>query len=77
MWVGKRESNTWKIQNRGTIYKFPKSKKGKTTYCNVEGVSWMSDDRLVVVSDAKKSSQPKACKKKEQSIHIVTLPAAY
>ncbi|MGB5965860.1 MAG: hypothetical protein WBG65_10075 [Sulfurimonadaceae bacterium] len=37
-------------------------------------VSWIDKDRLMVVSDAKKSSQPKACKKKEPSIHIVSLP---
>ena len=74
LWVGKLDINAWKVQDGGTIYTFPKSKKGKITYCNIEGVSWISKDQLVVVSDAKKKSQPKACKKKEQSIHIISLP---
>ena len=74
LWIGKLDVETWQVIGDGKVYTFPKSKKGKTTYCNIEGVSWMGDDRLVVVSDAKKSSQHKVCKKKEQSIHIVALP---
>lgn len=77
LWIGKLDVENWQVIGDGNVYTFPKSKRGKTTYCNVEGVSWMSDDRLVVVSDARKSSQPKACKKKEQSIHIVALSITY
>jgi hypothetical protein len=43
------------------------------TYCNIEGVSWIANDRLIVVSDAKKKKQPDECQEKEQSIHIVTM----
>ena len=73
LWIGKLDVEHWQIIGDGKVYTFPKSKKGKTTYCNVEGVAWISNDQLVVISDAKKNSQPKACKKKEQSIHVVSL----
>ena len=73
IWIGKLDVDTWKVVDSGKVYGFPKNKKGKTTYCNIEGVSWISKNHLVVVSDAKKKSQPNACKKKEQSIHIVSL----
>ena len=77
IWIGKLDTNAWKTIGSGKVYGFPKNKKGKTLYCNVEGISWIDKQHLVVVSDAKKKSQPKACKKKEQSIHVVSLSAPY
>ncbi|MDA3947085.1 MAG: hypothetical protein PF439_10460 [Helicobacteraceae bacterium] len=74
LWVAPLDVTTWEVVGSGKVYTFPKNKKGKMVYCNVEGVSWIDAHRLVVVSDAKKKSQPKACQKKEQSIHIVALP---
>ncbi|MGB6019328.1 MAG: hypothetical protein WBF77_07000 [Sulfurimonadaceae bacterium] len=71
IWIAKLDVVAWKTVDNGKVYSFPKSKKGDTLYCNVEGVSWINQHQLVVVSDAKKSSQPKRCKKKEQSIHIL------
>ena len=44
-------------------------------YCNMEGVTWLGNDRLVVVSDKGKSDQPGRCARKDQSIHIFKLPA--
>lgn len=73
LWIGKLDIEHWQVIGEGKVYTFAKSKKGKTIYCNIEGVAWINDNQLVVVSDAKKSSQPKACKKKEQSIHVVAL----
>jgi hypothetical protein len=46
-------------------------------YCNVEGVSWLSADTVVVVSDrAKRNGQDERCRAKDQSIHVFTIPAA-
>ncbi len=70
IWIAKLDTNAWKTVGSGKVYGFPKNKKGDTVYCNVEGVSWIDSQHLVVISDAKKKSQPKRCKKKEQSIHI-------
>ena len=58
------------VEESEAIYQFPK--KG---YCNVEGIAWLSEDMLVMVSDKKKSRQPEKCAGKDQSIHIFRLPA--
>ncbi len=76
LWVGKlrkRRNRDWRFVGDGTVYKFPKSNKNNTIYCNVEGVDWLDNDRLVVVSDSKKSDQNGRCKKRHRSIHIVEL----
>lgn len=74
LWVAPLDVTTWKVLGNGKVYTFPKNKKGATAYCNVEGVSWIDAHRLVVVSDAKKKSQPNTCQKQEQSIHLLSLP---
>ena len=71
LWIGKLDAEKWETVGSGMVYAFPKNKKGETLYCNVEGVSWIDSHNLVVVSDARKKSQPKRCKMKAQSIHIV------
>ncbi len=70
LWVGRLDPNKWQISGAGRIYVFPKSTSGEKTYCNVEGVSWIDDTTIVVVSDAKKDDDPRSCKNKEQSIHV-------
>jgi uncharacterized protein YjiK len=74
VWIGRLDIEKWQINDAGVVYHFPKDKNGKKTYCNIEGISWLTDDRFVVVSDASKKSQPDECREKEQSIHIVSLP---
>ncbi|QYZ64809.1 MAG: hypothetical protein HPY30_01660 [Gammaproteobacteria bacterium (ex Lamellibrachia satsuma)] len=63
----------WKVVDDGVVYRFPKNVNGNVIYCNIEGVSWIATDQLVTVSDAKKGYQQAQCKKKEQSIHIVSM----
>jgi hypothetical protein len=58
----------------GQSFLFPRDEKGRTLYCNLEGVTWLGDDRLAVVSDKSKANQPGRCARKDQSIHIFTLP---
>lgn len=43
-------------------------------YCNLEGVSFIDKDHIALVSDRKKSSQPKICNKKDESVHIYRWP---
>lgn len=43
-------------------------------YCNVEGVTWLDDARLIVSSDKAKSDQPYRCTAHDQSIGIFALP---
>lgn len=75
LWVGHLAPSTWDIVDDGITYVFPRNADGKIIYCTVEGVSWMSPNRIVVVSDKAKSKQGKRCRKKDQSIHIFEIPA--
>ncbi|MBA1446490.1 MAG: hypothetical protein M3H12_06555 [Chromatiales bacterium] len=73
IFVAGLDLNNWKVIDDGVVYRFPKDMNGNVLYCNIEGVSWIATDRLVTVSDAKKGYQHEQCKKKEQSIHIVSM----
>ncbi len=75
LWVGTLDPENWRIEGDGNVYAFPKGADGSVGYCNVEGVSWIDENTLVVVSDAKKKDkQPPSCAAKEQSIHVFRLP---
>ena len=70
IWIGDVDEEARSFVEKGqAVYRFPK--KG---YCNVEGIAWLSEDTLVVVSDKKKSRQPEKCAAKDQSIHILRIP---
>ena len=60
----------------GRLFLFPRNDKGRIIYGNLEGVTWLGNDRLVVVSDKVKTDQPKRCARKDQSVHIFRQPAA-
>jgi hypothetical protein len=69
--------SSWELVSEGTTYRFPRDRQNRPVYCNVEGVSWIAPDRVVVVSDkAKPSVQRKRCRIKDQSIHVFDIPAA-
>ena len=74
LWVGRFKEDSWSFPDEGKIYRFPRSKKNKVKYCNVEGVTWISSDKIAVVSDKRKSIDAGRCKKKDQSIHIFKIP---
>ena len=70
VWIGEIDETAHAFVDDGITYKFPS--KG---YCNVEGVAWLSDDHLVMVSDRMKAGkQPRRCEDKDQSIHIFRIP---
>ena len=70
LWVGRLDASGEGFEAGGSVYRFPKGEK----YCNVEGVSWLSEDRLLMVSDRKKRNQDVACAARDQSIHVFALP---
>ncbi len=79
MWVGKLRPNPTGshdlFEDEGRTYLFPRNREGRIIYCNVEGVTWLPDGRLVIVSDkAKPDEQASRCRQKDQSIHIFRLP---
>jgi hypothetical protein len=76
LWVGQFRPGTWEWVDEGRTYLFPRNDDGDTIYCNIEGVDWITDTQLVVVSDKRKpGDQPHACSDKDQSIHIFNLPS--
>jgi hypothetical protein len=75
LWVGGLSSSTWDVVDDGASYVFPRTQRGRIRYANVEGVSWLDDQRLVVVSDRAKRGQPNRTRATDQSIHIVALPS--
>ena len=86
MWVGRLVGQNleglWNIDamafdtTQFDVYDFPRDNDCNRIYCNVEGVQWMNDDLLMVVSDQIKGggSQNFRCKDKDQSVHIFVLP---
>jgi len=74
LWVGRLAVETWCFEEEGEVYCFPRDAKGEALYCNVEGVAWLDDSHVLVVSDRRKSSQPRSCVRSDQSIHVFRLP---
>lgn len=75
LWVGRFAAASWELADEGTTYQFPRDEAGKRLYCNVEGVSWVAYDRVVVVSDrVKVRTQHKRCRAKDESIGVFTIP---
>ena len=79
LWVGKIRPDPPSLSEvfdgDGYIFQFPRDAKGRIVYCNIEGVTWVGDGSVVVVSDrAKPESQPSRCAHKDQSVHIFQLP---
>jgi hypothetical protein len=76
LWVAKVSLSSLKISGKGKLYKFPLDKKDECVYCNVEGVDWLTNNRIVAVSDRMKTDdQPGRCARKDKSIHIMKIPA--
>jgi hypothetical protein len=79
MWVGRIRAEPAGLEDLfeddGQLFLFPRDDKGRIMYCNLEGVTWLGNDRLVVVSDKGKANQSKRCAGTDQSIHIFRLPA--
>lgn len=72
VWIGEiNDAFNGFNQMVGDVYRFPTD-----NYCNVEGVSWVSDNQLVMVSDCCKKDQKKRCREKDQSIHLFQIATA-
>jgi hypothetical protein len=80
LWVGRLRRDgadlADEVTDEGTVFRFPTDSRGRSAYRTVEGVSWLGDDRVVVVSDkVKQGSGERSGRAKDQSIHIFTIPA--
>ncbi len=80
LWIGTLSSTSWSITG-GTAYEFPKGSidgvvgaGNYVLYGNIEGISFMNDNQIVVVSDKAKNDQPSYQQYKDQSVHIFNIP---
>jgi hypothetical protein len=76
LWIGKLSPSSWDITDEGTTHAFPRDALGEIIYGNVEGVSWIAPDQVVIVSDKAKREQGKKLRAKDQSIHIFRIPVS-
>lgn len=74
LWIGRLRISDWTIVGDGRTFDFPRTRKGKRLYCTVEGLSWLSDDTFVAVSDLPKRKDPGRCGRKGEAIHIFRVP---
>ncbi|QEU90998.1 hypothetical protein [Streptomyces kanamyceticus] len=75
LWVGRLSPKKWQV-DEGTVYSLPTDDKGRAVYGTAEGVSWISRDHVVVVSDrAKKGQENDHYRAKDQSIHVFLIPS--
>jgi hypothetical protein len=77
LWIGTLRFRDWTIPARGTIYDFPRSKKGKPKYCTLEGLCWLSPRTFVLVSDLSKGDYGTCCRKRDQSLHVFRIPTGH
>ncbi|MEM1070651.1 MAG: hypothetical protein AAGI63_17235 [Planctomycetota bacterium] len=79
LWVGRFNETTWSWRDDGQVYRFPRDPDGRILYGNVEGVDWVTPNRIVTVSDRVKKEQTEKdggerLEEKDQSIHIFEIP---
>jgi hypothetical protein len=73
MWIGRLAPSRWEVTGDGAVYLFPRSRRGRIRYGNVEGVSWLDDHTVAIVSDRAKPDQPQRMRVNDQSVHIIRL----
>jgi hypothetical protein len=76
LWLGRLAPDSWQITDAGTSYALPRDAHGRIVYGTAEGVSWITPDQVVMVSDKAKPEQNRRCRAKDQSIHIFRIPGS-
>ena len=75
MWIGQLAPDTWAIMDDGVVYGFPTDRSGHTVYRTIEGVTWLTERQLAVVSDRDSTKPTSTARDKDQSVHLVELPS--
>ena len=76
LWIGQLDFASWTIQppgdeSAGTTYDFP-TVDGEVVFCNVEGVSFLDNDHIVVATD-QNSQAP--CRQYSERVATFTIPS--
>jgi hypothetical protein len=72
LWVGELTPTGWQVVDRGTVYRFPRSR--TVRYDAVEGVTWLDDRTLALVSDRSRKRHSARRRRTDESVHVVVLP---
>ena len=77
MWVGRLRAHPAGLEDMfeddGRSFLFPRDEKGRIMYCNLEGVTWLGNDRLVVVSDKREARSARTlCQERTIDPHLQT-----
>jgi hypothetical protein len=72
LWLGRLSTTTWQFAGDGLVYGFPRTSGGLAQYCNVEGVAFLGDNKVVIASDKSDGTPP--CNDKDESLSIFLLP---
>lgn len=76
VWIGDFDFETLEFlekDDNGQVFHLPRNVNCDIIYCNAEGIQWIDDYRVVVVSDRAKKDQPWWCDAKDQSVHLFSL----
>ncbi|CAG9462489.1 unnamed protein product [Pedinophyceae sp. YPF-701] len=76
LWLGRIDLDKFEfVDEDSEVLHFPRTPEHcEVQYCNVEGVKWLGDRRLAVVSDKAKRTQSYLCTTKEEMLHAFALP---
>ncbi|KAI8468140.1 MAG: hypothetical protein J3K34DRAFT_428254 [Monoraphidium minutum] len=76
LWIGHFDFEELEFvrNEEAQVYHFPRDNHCEMIYCNVEGITWLDDSRIIFSSDKAKSTQPYRCTAHDQSIGIFALP---
>jgi hypothetical protein len=73
LWVGRLDPGSWTV-DEGTVHEFPRDRDGRRLYREVEGVSWLGRDRVVVVSDRAKGHARPEIREHDEAIAVFDVP---
>ena len=68
LWIGNLSATSWAFTSSGTRYDYP-----SLSYCNVEGVTFLTASRLALTSDQYTDNESR-CYDEDESMHIVDIP---
>jgi len=74
LWIGQLRPDRWEVAGGGRVHPFPRDRRGRVRYGTVEGVCWLDDRTLAVVSDRPKRRQARRLRAQGESVHIFEVP---
>lgn len=77
LWVGDFDVDALEFVGEGVTLHFPRDHDCNIRHCNIEGVLWVDDYRIVTVSDRAKEHQPFWCEATDQTLSMFMLPHHY